>query len=305
MMTASQGKFRGDILVVDDTKANLKLLMAVLGGAGYRVRPATDGELALRSVRAKRPDLILLDVKMPGIDGYEVCRRLKADEDTSSIPVIFISASVDNNGRVMGFEAGGVDFITKPFSSAEVLARVDTHLSLRHAQVELERRAVELRDMAETDELTGLLNRRGFMLLGDNALRAAAASGVSVAVMYADIDGMKEINDTHGHSVGDEALRETAAILREWFRSSDLLGRMGGDEFAALAVGIGERGMHSLLCRVDAGFSAREAEGGYPLALSTGVTYSETDAGASSLEQLLELADERMYAAKQAKRDKK
>jgi diguanylate cyclase (GGDEF)-like protein len=301
--SASQSHSRGDILVVDDTKANLKLLMAVLGGAGYRVRPATDGELALRSIRAKSPDLVLLDVKMPGIDGYEVCRRLKADEATSAIPVIFISASVDNNGRVMGFEAGGVDFITKPFSSAEVLARVDTHLSLRHAQVELERRAIELKDMAETDELTGLLNRRGFMLLGENSLRTAEAAGQPVAVMYADIDGMKGINDTHGHPTGDEALRETAAMLRDGFRSSDLLGRVGGDEFAVLAVGIGEREMTALIERIERRFAARDAGGsGPPLAFSMGAAYADKDADGRSLDRLIEVADERMYAAKQAKR---
>ena len=303
MTSAAEGHFRGDILVVDDTKANLKLLMAVLGGAGYRVRPATDGELALRSVRAKRPDLILLDVKMQGIDGYEVCRRLKADESTSAIPVIFISASVDNSGRVMGFEAGGVDFITKPFSAAEVLARVDTHLSLRHAQVELERRAVELKDMAETDELTGLLNRRGFMLLGENALRTAEVARQPAAVMYADIDGMKAINDTHGHPAGDEALRETAAILRDRFRSSDLLGRMGGDEFAALAIGIGEHEMSAITERIEKRFLARETSGSaYPLAISMGAAYSDKDADARSLDRLIEIADERMYTAKQAKK---
>ena len=301
-MAATEVKFRGDILVVDDTKANLRLLMAVLGGAGYRVRPATDGELALRSVRAKRPDLILLDVKMPGIDGYEVCRRLKADEATSAIPVIFISASVDASGRVMGFEAGGVDFITKPFSSAEVLARVDTHLSLRHAQVELERRAVELNDMAETDELTGLLNRRGFMLLGENALRTAEVGGKPVAVMYADIDGMKEINDTHGHPAGDEALRETAAMLRDGFRSADLLGRLGGDEFAVLAVGIGEGAMSAIIGRIRKRFAEREVDGvGHPLAISMGAAYSDQDTDARSLDRLIEIADERMYGVKQAK----
>jgi len=301
--SASENQFRGDILVVDDTKANLKLLMAVLGGAGYRVRPATDGELALRSVRAKAPDLILLDVKMPGIDGYEVCRRLKADEASRAIPVIFISASVDNNGRVMGFEAGGVDFITKPFSAAEVLARVATHLSLRHAQVELERRAVQLKDMAETDVLTGLLNHRGFVLLGGHALRAAEVAGQPTALMYADVDGMKEINDAHGHPAGDEALRSSASILRDGFRSSDLLGRMGGDEFAALAVGIGEAEMRAIVGRIEQRFADRDAASeGYRLSISMGAAYMRADEAAFTLDQLIAVADERMYAAKQAKK---
>src|SRR5208283_3630332 len=123
-----------EILVVDDTPASLRLLTELLTQHGYHVRPAEDGALALESVAAKTPDLILLDVSMPGMDGYEVCRRLKADEKSSRIPVIFISAFGDTRQKVTGFEAGGIDFITKPFEAEEVLARVRTHLRLRQAE---------------------------------------------------------------------------------------------------------------------------------------------------------------------------
>ncbi len=132
-----------DILVVDDTPANLRLLTDLLTKHGYRVRPASDGALALKSVAAKNPDLILLDVSMPDMDGYEVCRRLKADEKSSRIPVIFISAFGDTHQKVTGFEAGGVDYITKPFEAEEVLARVRTHLQLRRAE-ELQRAYEEI-----------------------------------------------------------------------------------------------------------------------------------------------------------------
>ena len=132
-----------DILVVDDTPANLRLLTDLLAKHGYRVRPASDGALALKSVAAKNPDLILLDVSMPDMDGYEVCRRLKADEQSSRIPVIFISAFGDTHQKVTGFEAGGVDYITKPFEAEEVLARVRTHLQLRRAE-ELQRAYEEI-----------------------------------------------------------------------------------------------------------------------------------------------------------------
>ncbi len=125
---------REEILVVDDTPASLRLLTELLTQHGYRVRPADDGALALKSVAAKTPDLILLDVNMPGMDGYEVCRRLKADEKSSRIPVIFISAFGDTRQKVTGFEAGGLDYITKPFEAEEVLARVRTHLRLRQAE---------------------------------------------------------------------------------------------------------------------------------------------------------------------------
>lgn len=132
-----------DILLVDDTPANLRLLTDLLVEHGYRIRPASDGELALKSVAAKAPDLILLDISMPGLDGYEVCRRLKADEQSRRIPVIFISAFGDTRQKIAGFEAGGVDFITKPFEAEEVLARVRTHLKLRRVE-ELQRACEEI-----------------------------------------------------------------------------------------------------------------------------------------------------------------
>src|ERR1035438_2340125 len=117
-----------EILVVDDTPASLRLATELLTQHGYRVRPAADGALALKSVAAKAPDLILLDVSMPGMDGYEVCRRLKADEKSSRIPIIFISAFGDTRQKVAGFEAGGIDYITKPFEAEEMLARVSSSL---------------------------------------------------------------------------------------------------------------------------------------------------------------------------------
>jgi DNA-binding NtrC family response regulator len=141
-----------DILVVDDTSANLRLLTDLLVKHGYRVRPASDGALALKSVAAKIPDLILLDVSMPDLDGYEVCRRLKADETSRRIPVIFISAFGDTQQKVTGFAAGGVDYITKPFEAEEVLARVRTHLQLRRAE-ELQRAYDEIAALKSQLEL--------------------------------------------------------------------------------------------------------------------------------------------------------
>lgn len=141
-----------EILVVDDTQESLRLLQDILGSAGYRVRLADDGELALRSARIHPPELILLDIKMPGLDGYEVCRRLKQDEQTRAIPVIFLSILEDDSQKGKAFESGGVDYINKPVRPAEVLARVRTHLALRRAQLELEQRNAELEQARETLE---------------------------------------------------------------------------------------------------------------------------------------------------------
>jgi len=137
---------RGDtasILLVDDNPVNLRLLSDILGAEGYAVRAAADGPLALKAVASRAPDLILLDINMPGMDGIEVCERLKEEEAWRAIPVIFISALNDTADKLRGFSAGGVDYITKPFAAEEVLARVRTHLALRDLQLRLERRVAE------------------------------------------------------------------------------------------------------------------------------------------------------------------
>ena len=146
-----------DILVVDDNKANLKLLESVLGEAGYKVRLANSGELALRSAQTKPPTLILLDIKMPDIDGYEVCRRLKADKKTSAIPIIFITVLESEQDKVKGFEVGCVDYVNKPINKTEVLARVQAHVSLRQAQLEIESRNASLAELNKRFETSNRL----------------------------------------------------------------------------------------------------------------------------------------------------
>jgi len=136
----------GEILIVDDSRESLRLLADILGSRGYRVRPASSGRLALKSIAVRLPDLILLDVKMPAMDGYDVCRCLKSDEKSRDVPVIFISALYETEAKVKGFEAGCVDFITKPFQSEEVLARVHTHLTLRGMQKQLKSQNIQLQE---------------------------------------------------------------------------------------------------------------------------------------------------------------
>jgi len=139
MASQSATPARGSILIVDDTPANLTLLSRMLGDRGYRVRPVPSGPLALRAAESDPPDLILLDISMPGMDGFEVCRLLKEDTRLRDIPVIFISALAETEGKVKAFQRGGVDYVTKPFQIEEVEARVDTHIRLRGTQAELKR----------------------------------------------------------------------------------------------------------------------------------------------------------------------
>jgi signal transduction histidine kinase len=144
MNTSQTDHIKGEILIVDDTPVNLRLLAQILTKRGYEVRAVLNGARALASVQASPPDLILLDIMMPEMDGYEVCQYLKANEETREIPVIFISALEDTEDKVKAFEVGGVDYVTKPFQLAEVLARVETHLALRRSNAELERHVHEL-----------------------------------------------------------------------------------------------------------------------------------------------------------------
>jgi len=163
------------ILVVDDVLANLKLVIEILSGQGYQVRPASSGTMALRSVEVEQPDLILLDVRMPEMDGYEVCRRLKAEARSRSIPVIFLSALDDTADKIKGFEAGGVDYITKPFQPMEMLKRIETHLALQRLQHEVEAQNLQLRhEIVERQRAEALLKAHEADLENQVAARTAA-----------------------------------------------------------------------------------------------------------------------------------
>ena len=158
-MMVSKEKQHGNILLIDDSPENLSVLTRMLVEQGYQARPAISGELALKAIPKAHPDLILLDIMMaPGLDGYEVCRRLKADELTRDIPIMFMSALHDTINKIKAFECGGVDYITKPFQVEEVLARVNTHLALRRLQQRLEEKNAQLEEaLASIKTLRGLL----------------------------------------------------------------------------------------------------------------------------------------------------
>jgi two-component system sensor histidine kinase/response regulator len=153
-----EGQRRGSILVVDDTPANLRLLTGMLKEQGYRVRPAPNGRLALQAVRAEAPDLILLDINMPEMNGYETCEALKADEAYADIPVIFISALTETSDKIQAFQTGGVDYVTKPFQFEEVQARVEAHLTLFRLKRELEEKYRQLKELEQLrDSLTHMI----------------------------------------------------------------------------------------------------------------------------------------------------
>ncbi len=255
--------FLADIVVVEDTPANLRLLTQMLSQAGYKVRKVTSGELALQVLEQVIPDLVLLDIGLPGIDGYEVCQQLKACERTAAIPVIFLSAYDAASDKARAFEVGGADYITKPFQLMEVKVRVEHQLRLQSLRRQLEaqnhilqaavrdrdaeiarRQAVEaelqaanrqLSRLVNLDGLTRIANRRWFdQSLAQEWRRLRREQGW-LSLLMMDLDYFKPYNDTYGHLQGDECLKQVARTMQQCLqRPSDLLARYGGEEFTAI-----------------------------------------------------------------------
>lgn len=224
---SSQIQRRPRLLVVDDQPINAQVLYQLFS-SDHQVLMATAGEQALLLCARQQPDLILMDVVMPGMDGHEVCRRLKADPATRDIPVIFITAFHDEAAEARGLDAGAVDFISKPINPKIVRARVKTHLTLK-AQSDL------LRNWAYIDGLTGVHNRRYF----DTQLAAewgrAVRGMTTLSVLMLDVDFFKRYNDHYGHQAGDDCLRRVAAAVKHsLMRPGDMVARYGGEEFVCL-----------------------------------------------------------------------
>lgn len=242
-----------DILIVDDTLEEIRLLSAMLTQYGYRVREAIHGQMALTAIATVKPDLILLDIMMPELSGYDVCMQLKANSQTADIPIIFISALDDMFDKVKAFAVGGEDYITKPFQLEEVIARVQHQLALREAKINLQQlnsqleervrgRTLELQTlnaqltkMALYDPLTGLPNRIFFIELLEKAIAHTQQDpALHVSVLFLDCDRFKLVNDSLGHAVGDQLLKAVAVRLQTLLKPTDSLARTGGDEFAIL-----------------------------------------------------------------------
>ncbi len=307
------------ILIVDDTPDNLRLLTKILETQGYLVRKALGGKMALQGIQRDPPNLILLDITMPDMNGYEVCQQLKASPVTATIPVIFISACDRINDKIHAFEIGGQDYITKPFQELEVLMRVkhqlliqQQYLLLMQQNQRLEQEIAErlkaeavIRQLSLTDELTGLYNRRGFFLLAEQQLKMGQRTQTSCCLLFADIDGLKLINDTLGHKIGDQLIVASAQLLQQTFREADIVARLGGDEFVVLFPTCSDSANH-----VTNDFGARlqtnitqfnqACSRPYQLSMSLGVQCGASTESAS-LDYMLATADKLMYDHKHLK----
>ena len=290
---------RPKLLIVDDQPTNIRVLHELFR-EDCDVFMATSGEQAICVCQAQLPDLILLDVVMEGMDGHEVCRRLKVDPMTQDIPIIFITAQQQDSDEVIGLELGAVDFISKPINTTIVRARVRTHLTLK-LQSDL------LRSMALIDGLTGVANRRKFNedILAD--WRLCFREQKPLSLILVDVDYFKRYNDRYGHQAGDDCLKSVAQTLSATVRRPyDLVARYGGEEFACVlpntvlsgAVEIAER-MQERVRTLGIEHSASDVD--HVLTISLGVA-TLTPTGELGFEALIEAADKQLYEAKNAGR---
>jgi diguanylate cyclase (GGDEF)-like protein len=222
------------ILVVDDVPQNLKVVGSMLHEVGYSTTFAVSGKQALERLEYTKPDLILLDLMMPDMDGLQVCENLRNQEEYQGVPIIFLTASHEDEHLIQAFELGAVDYLRKPFIKAELLARVKTHLSLKYLTDQLKATLLEVERLAYLDSLTGVYNRRSFLKAAEEEFQRAVRYKSMFAILLLDVDHFKQVNDTYGHLVGDRALITFSSVVSDTIRNVDLVGRYGGEEFVVL-----------------------------------------------------------------------
>ncbi len=281
------------VLLIDDTESLHRPIKNALVMDGIEVYDAYDGTTGIHQAKAVLPDLILLDIKMPGIDGYEVCQELIRDPETAKIPIIFVSGMGEAEDRVRGLDLGAADFISKPFNVEELRARVRTHLRNKAALDQETWRAVH-------DGLTGIWSRSYFDERFMSEIAMSQRHGTPLSLIMVDVDHFKEINDTHGHAVGDAVLRGLAELIDANRRLEDVACRYGGEEFVIIC-----RGVRSWQARV----LAERLRSRIALQLFTTpkgalrITCSFGVAGGCGSESMLSAADGALYRAKSGGRN--
>lgn len=288
-------------MIVDDIPANIKSLNAILAD-DYNIVFATDWRKGLELAGRMSPDIVLLDIMMPDMDGYEICRRLKSESETREIPVIFITALDSEADEEKGLSYGAADYITKPFRPAIVRLRVRNHLQLKLQRDRLE-------SLTMTDGMTEIANRRRFDRHLDEEWRRCARMHIPLSAIMMDIDRFKAFNDNYGHTAGDDCIRDIAlALATVPTRAGDLVARYGGEEFACLLPGTDAEGALTIAERLldavnDLAIPHAWSNVTGAVSISAGVgTVVPTGDGDS--EELIRMADEMLYKAKNAGRNR-
>ncbi len=283
------------VLVVDDEPDMQEYLERVLRLAGYSVEAVPNGLQALACIDARRPDVVVSDLRMPELDGFGLLAALRRRADTRALPFILLTASDDRGLEVAGLDGGAHDFVQKPVEPTELLARV-------RVQIRLAADLAAARAEAVRDELTGLYNRRGLLDVLRRELAHARRSQAGLSILYIDLDGFKAINDSLGHAQGDLLLCTVGRVLGAELRAGDAVGRLGGDEFGVLLPGASAasaRVIASRLAQSIADVTTRECGGAVGASIGVAHVSSSSRCG---IEELLERADRAMYSAKRLHR---
>ncbi len=304
---------RPKILVVEDSRTQREWLVQVLSRENYEVSAAGEGKTAIRKVRLDPPDLVLLDMILPDMDGLEVLRILKARGEGNFIPVILLSVKSDLDSRVAGLRIGADDFLAKPFAEAEILARAAAMLRIKSLQDEVRAQKKKLEELSITDGLTGLANHRHFQETLRKEFGRAHRYNDPLSLVMIDLDHFKRVNDTHGHPFGDKVLKESAQLIRQSLREMvDVPARYGGEEFAVIlpktvitgALAVAERMRQRLREHVFSDDPPPHRDGTSPPArISERITASFGVASypsreITSADLLIRYADEALYRAK-------
>jgi len=312
------------ILVIDDEESIRNLLRSTLTNEGYDVITASDGIEGFDKAIILPPDMILLDIMMPDVNGYEVLHRLNNDHRTQGIPVLMLTAKVDDEERVLGLEAGAVDYITKPFYLREVLVRMEIHLHLKDLEEELTHKNqvleeysdlllqlnAKLEEMARMDELTQIWNRRAFNEQMDSTHTFSVRYLRPYSLIIIDLDHFKAYNDMYGHQQGDIILTKVAQSIKNACRETDFVARYGGEEIVVLLMETGEESSYIIAKRIISAVEklnikheGNETHGN--VTISAGVAnYSPCKNIDKTWESVLKRADDALYMAKKNGRNK-
>ena len=302
------------ILVVEDSRSQLERIIKILSGESYAVETAADGREALRKWHAFKPDLVLLDMILPDMDGLQVLRFLKQrqekDEEEAFVPVIILSVKSDLDSRVRGLQIGADDFLAKPFADAEVLARAQAMLRIKGLQDQLREAKKQVEKLSIEDGLTGLFNHRHFEEELRREFGRAARYNDPLALIMLDLDHFKKVNDTHGHVFGDKVLRESAQLIHGNVRETDICARYGGEEFVVILPKTPLSGALKVATRIHEEFrghsfvddtrGAEPGEASVRVTASLGVASYPSPAIATA-EGLVKAADEALYRAKKTR----
>jgi len=314
MLKRSKGRIelaKAKVLLVEDDPIQASATKEILMKVGYEVLWAEDGINAIKLVKSEKPDIVLLDVILPGMDGYEVCRWLKLEETTKGIPIIMLTVKKELSDKISGLQIGADDYLPKPYNELELNARIYASLRTKALQDELKLKNRQLEDlldkvnyMAITDALTGLYNRRRFHDALTSEYERARRYGTPFSLIMLDIDFFKKINDTFGHDVGDAVLKEVSGMLLKSIRDIDTAARYGGEEFMIILPNTDKAHARVVAERMRQAIEDYDfAEVARKISVSIGIS-GMPDIKVDNEEKLIRCADFAMYRAKQLGRNR-